>query len=343
MKRIAILALLAASAVSTSFGQATSKAVGFVTLNLQTGNNFVGFSLQPSSAFTGAFTVSPTDRTHIFLSNTTITDDLFNGANGTHVIEITTAGATQGTNTQVVDTIGTGSEVILQDALPAGVADGSSITIWKLRTLGDAFGATNSAGLTAGSSSTADLIMIPNGSGYDQYFYSSGGIIGAGWRKVGASPANTNQVNVPLYYTDGFLIQARSSKSVTITGEVKTGKTQLVLETGNNFVVNLCPVNAGGTTPSSEGRTLGNSGLYNATAQGLTAGTSNSADLVLIWNGTGYAQYFYSSGGIIGAGWRLIGASPANSDKSSTALPDGAYIVLRRGAPTTIQLAQGTF
>jgi len=343
MKRIAILALLAASAVTTSFGQATSKAVGFVTLNLQTGNNFVGFSLQPSTAFTGAFTVSPTDRTHIFLSNTTITDDLFNGANGTHVIEITTAGANQGTNTQVVDTIGTGSEVILQDALPAGVADGSSITIWKLRTLGDAFGATNSAGLTAGSSSTADLIMIPNGSGYDQYFYSSGGIIGAGWRKVGASPANTNQVNVPLYYTDGFLIQARSSKSVTITGEVKTGKTQLVLETGNNFVVNLCPVNAGGTTPSSEGRTLGNSGLYNATAQGLTAGTSNTADLVLIWNGTGYDQYFYSSGGIIGSGWRLIGASPANSDKSSTALPDGAYIVLRRGAPTTIQLAQGTF
>jgi len=341
MKRIAILALLAASAVSTSFGQATSKAVGFVTLNLQTGNNFVGFSLQPSSAFTGAFTVSPTDRTHIFLSNTTITDDLFNGANGTHVIEVTTAGANQGINTLVVDSIGTGSEVILQDAIPAGVADGSSITIWKLRTIADAFGASNSAGLTGGSATTADLILLPTATGYDQYFYSTGGIPGIGWRKVGGG--NANQANVSMYYTDGFIILAKSAKAVTITGEVKTGKTTIVLETGNNFVTNLCPVNAGGTSPSTEGRTLGNSGLYTGSSTTGLLGTASSgtADLVLIWNGTGYTQYYYSTGGIPGIGWRQIGGG--NTDRASVPLPDGAFLILRRAAPVSIQLAQGSF
>lgn len=346
MKKLALITALAATSVVSSFGQVTTKAVGFVTLNLQTGNNFVGFSLQPSAAFSGAFTVSATDRKHIFLTNATVTDDQFNGAAGTFVIEVTTAGVNQGTNTVVTDTIATGAEVILQDALPADVADGSTLTIWKLRTLGDAFGATNSAGLTQGTSSTADLILIPNSlGGYDKYYFSSGGIgIGTGWRLVGSTPGNADQVNAPFYYTDGFLILARTAKSITVTGEVKSGSTKVVLETGNNFLVNLCPVNAGGANPSVEGRTLGNSGLYNGTANGLAQGTSSTADLVLLWNGVGYDKYYYSSGGLgIGTGWRLVGSSPGTLDKSATPLPDGSYIVLRRGAPTTIQLAQGAF
>jgi hypothetical protein len=218
MKKLALITALAATAVVSSFGQVTTKPVGFVTLNLQTGNNFVGFSLQPSSAFSGAFTVSPTDRSHIFLTNATVTDDQFNGAAGTFVIEVTTAGSNQGINTVVVDTISTGAEVVLQDALPAGVADGSTLTVWKIRTISEAFGAANSAGLSQGSATAADLILIPTtGGGYDQYYYSTGGFAGLGWRKVGSSPLSANQANVPLYYTDGFIILARTPKAVTIT------------------------------------------------------------------------------------------------------------------------------
>ena len=342
MKKLALITALAATSVVSSFGQVTTKAVGFVTLNLQTGNNFVGFSLQPSAAFSGAFTVSATDRKHIFLTSATVTDDQFNGAAGLFVIEVTTPGASEGINTIVTDTIATGAEVVLQDALPAGVADGSTLTIWKQRTIADAFGATNSAGLTAGTSSTADLILLPNTSGgFDQYFYSSGGIPGVGWRKVAGG--NTSQANVPLYYSDGFIIAAKSAKSVTVTGEVKTGKTSIVLETGNNLVANLCPVNAGGTSPSTEGRTLGNSGLYTGNSStGLLGGTSASADLVLISNGAGgYNQYFYSTGGIPGIGWRQVAGG--NTDRSAIALPDGCYLIVRRGAPVSIQLAQGNF
>ena len=342
MKKLALLTAIAATAVVSSFGQVTTKPVGFVTLNLQTGNNFVGFSLQPSAAFSGAFTVSATDRKHIFLTNATVTDDQFNGAAGSYVIEVTTAGANEGLNTVITDTIATGAEVVLQDALPAGVADGSTLTVWKLRTIADAFGATNSAGLTAGTSTTADLILLPNTSGgFDQYFYSSGGIPGIGWRKVAGG--TTNQANVPLYYSDGFVIAAKSAKSVTVTGEVKSGKTTVVLETGNNLVANLCPVNAAGTNPSTEGRTLGNSGLYTGNSTtGLLAGTSSTADLVLISNGAGgYNQYFYSSGGIPGIGWRQVAGG--NTDRSTVALPDGCYLIVRRGAPVAIQLAQGAF
>ena len=343
MKKIALItAITAAFAVGLN-AQVTTKPVGFVTLNLQTGNNFVGFSLQPSSAFTGAFTVNATDRTHINLSNATITDNQFNGAAGTHVLEITTAGASQGLNTVIVTTLAVGSEIILQDALPAGVADGSTMTIWKLRTISDAFGAANSAGLTAGNSTTADLLLIPTATGgYDQYYYSTGAPFGVGWRKVGGG--STDRASVAFYYSDGFIILVRgSAKTVTVTGEVKMGKTSILLESGNNFVANLCPVNASGTTPSTEGRTLGNSGLYTGVpTTGLLGTTSaNTADQVLIWNGTGYTQYYYSTGAPFGVGWRQVGGG--NTDRASIALPDGCYLVLRRGAPVSIQLAQGNF
>lgn len=342
MKTQALSLLFLAVTAAGAFSQVFTKPVGFITLNLQAGNNFIGFSLQPSSAFVGAFTVSPTDRSHIFLTNATITNDQFNGAAGTFVMEVTSAGATQGSNTVVVDTIQTGAEVILQDALPAGIADGSTLTITKLRTIEEAFGTTNSAGLTPGSASTADLILLPTASGgFDQYFYSNGGFSGIGWRKVGGG--TTNQAGVGFYPTDGFVILARSAKSVTITGEVKSGNTMVLLETGNNLLANLCPVNAGGASPSAQGRTLGNSGLYtgNASTGILGATTANAADQVMLWNGTGYTQYYYSTGGFSGVGWRQVGGG--NTDRADVALPDGSYLVLHRGAPVMVQLAQGSF
>jgi uncharacterized protein (TIGR02597 family) len=230
---------------------------------------------------------------------------------------------------------------VLQEPLHPGVADGSQIKIWKLWTIGDAFGSTNSAGLTStNSSSTSDLILIPTGSGYAQYYYSAGGFAGVGWRRIGGGSAD--QMGVPLYFTDGFLILARSAKSVNIVGAVKPGQTTVVLETGNNFLANLCPVNAGGANPSVLGRTLGNSNLYNGTANGLTGGTSlNSADVVLIQNGFGFDQFYYSTGGFAGVGWRQVGQGSTNMD--TRPLPEGSFIVFRRGAPTTVSLSQPAF
>jgi uncharacterized protein (TIGR02597 family) len=325
----------------------TTEPVGFIRVDLQAGNNFVGFSLMSSKVHHGAITVSSTDRRRIVLSNATVTEDQFNPAvvsslsQATHVIEIVSEGASQGLHTAIVDTIANGPEVVLQEPLLPGVADGSQIYIWKLWTIGDAFGSTNSAGLTStNSSSTSDLILIPTDSGYAQYYYSAGGFAGVGWRRIGEGSAD--QRGVPLYFTDGFLIVARTAKSVNLVGSVKPGQTKVVLETGNNFLANLCPVNAGGANPSALGRTLGNSNLYNGTANGLSGATSfGAADMVLISNGSGFNQFYYSTGGFVGTGWRQVGQGSVN--KSDTALPEGSFIVFRRGAPTMVTLSQPTF
>jgi hypothetical protein len=125
---------------------------------------------------------------------------------------------------------------------------------------------------------------------------------------------------------------------VILTGQVKPGRTRVQLGTGHNYVANLCPVNANGNNASSEGRTLANSGLTTS-LQG--APVSEQADLVLLWNGSGYDAYFHSTGGPLDSGWRKVGAGKA--DQAGVALPDGAFVILRRGAPLTLTLDQGNF
>lgn len=342
MKRLFCLAascLLAVAATAQTL--VTTPVMGFLTLNLQAGTNFMGFALLPSMELQAVVNISAGDRTHIFVQGApqvALTDNQFNpGALPSHTIEIVSAGTGLGFTSAIVDTLATGNEIVLADAVPAGVLDGATIKIWKLWTLADAFGADNSAGLTGGQTpETADLIQLPNGSGFDEFFYSTGGAQGIGWRQVGQGTAN--QAAVPLEFSGGIAIRARSPKSIVVVGQIKPGKTMITLQTGNNFVANLCPVNASGDTPSTEGRTLGNSGLQ----AGLTGGiASTQADLVLIWNGQGYSQYYFSTGGLPGQGWRRIGGGV--TDQSGVALPDGAYIIFRRGAPVQIQVNQGNF
>lgn len=342
MKRFFCLAVslfLAASGLAQTL--VTTPVMGFLTLNLQIGNNFMGFALLPSMELQGVVNISANNRTRLFLQGApqvTLTNDQFNpGALPSYAVEIVSAGSGLGFTSVVVDTLATGNEIVLADPVPVGVADGATIKVWKLWTLADVFGATNSAGLTGGqTSATADLIQLPNGNGFDEYFYSIGGAQGVGWRLVGGGM--TDQATVPLEFSGGVAIRARSAKSIIIVGQVKPGKTMVTLQTGNNFVANLCPVNATGETPSTEGRTLGNSGLQT----GLTGGLAyTQADLVLLWNGQGYDQYYYSTGGLTGIGWRRTGLG--RSDKSGVALPDGAFIIFRRGLPIQIQLNQGNF
>ena len=101
-------------------------------------------------------------------------------------------------------------------------------------------------------------------------------------------------------------------------------------------------MNAGGVGSSTEGRTLGNSNFYTGTPAALSGATaSGDAELVLLWYGAGYTQYFYSTGGFNGTGWRLVGGGVA--DQAGVPLPDGAFVILRRGAALTLQLNQGNF
>ncbi len=327
----------AATAVpSWSPAQVTSQIVGYTRLHLLEGTNFIGFALLPVMELQTSFTIPGADRRVISLQgNVTLMDDQFSpGPLATHVVEVMLGGVALSV---VTDTAAAGNQLTLEQPLPAEVSDGASVKVWRMWRLGDVFGETNSAGLTSGTSpATSDLILLPNGTDFDRYFYSSGGDQGVGWRLVGGG--TVDQSDVPIFPTEGMAIRALASKTVQVVGQVKPGATQVRLETGYNYVANLCPVSAGGDQPSPLGRTLGNSGL----AAGLAgAAASSNADLVLFWNGTGYDQFYHSTGGLAGAGWRKVGSGRA--DQAAAPLPDGAFIILRRGNPVAVALSQGNF
>ncbi len=339
MKRFLLTALCGLLA-GASPAQVTSPIVGFLTLHLQPGTNFIGFALLPGLELQTTFTIAAGNRQQIFLQgdHLTLTDDQFSvGARPTHAVEIVSAGTGEGFTSIITATVATGRQLSLAEAVPAGVADGATLKVWRLWTLGEVFGAENQAGLTgAETAGEADLVLLPNGDAFDRYFYCTGGALGQGWRRDGGG--TTDQADVPVLLGGGAALFARSAKSVILTGQVKPGRTRVQLGTGHNYVANLCPVNAAGENASSEGRTLGNSGL----AAGLQgAAVSEQADLVLLWNGSGYDAYFHSTGGPLDSGWRKVGAGGV--DQAGVALPDGAFVILRRGAPLTLALDQGNF
>lgn len=317
----------------------TTPVVGGITLNLVQGSNFVGFALQPVLELQAAVTIHATQRNRIFLpASAPVTDGQYgSGVQATHVVEFIDSGVAEGMHSVVSQTLATGRELVLATPVPAGVADGANVRIWRLWTLGEVFGATNTAGLQGGTTaSSADLIMVPNGTGFVNYFYSTGGTQGVGWRLASGGVVDQSTVRIP--FGGGLVIQAVGARSLVLTGQVKTGKTRVTLQTGRNFLANLCPVNAGGTSPSAAGLTLATSGMHSF----LTAGRASAlADLVLIWNGTGYNQYYYANGGLVGNGWRRIGAG--STDQGSVPMPDGAFVIQRRGAPTEVVLNQGNY
>jgi len=337
--KIFFAALLPFFVMASQAQTVTTPVVGGITLNLVQGSNFVGFALQPILELQVAVTIHATQRNRIFLSaSAPVTDGQYgSGVQATHVVEFIDSGVAEGMHSVISQTLATGRELVLTNPVPAGVADGASIRIWKLWTLGEVFGATNTAGLVGGTAaSSADLIMVSNGTEFVNYFYSTGGAQGVGWRLASGGVVDQSGVRVP--FGGGLVIQALGARSLVLSGQVKTGKTRVTLQTGRNFLANLCPVNAGGTSPSAAGLTLATSGMQSF----LTAGrVSALADLVLIWNGTGYNQYYYATGGLVGTGWRRIGAG--STDQGAVPMPDGAFVIQRRGAPTEVVLNQGNY
>jgi uncharacterized protein (TIGR02597 family) len=338
--KVLLAALTLLSFCLTSLAQSvTSPILGYVTLNLEQGSNFVGFALQPVLELQAVVSIDGTQRQRVFLTSpATVTNGQYgSGAAASHVLEFIDAGAGEGFYSVITNTLATGSELVLAKAVPAGVSNGARVRVWKLWTLGDVFGATNSAGLTGATTpENADVIMVPNGADFDRYFYSTGGAQGVGWRKIGAGTANQAGLTVP--FAGGLIIHALVAKPILLVGQVKPGKTRVDLQTGRNILANLCPVNAAGEAPSAQGRTLSNSGLSDYLTGGRVSGL---ADLVLFWNGSGYTQYFYSTGGLGGVGWRRVGGGTV--DQGGVALPDGAFAVQRRGAPVSIVINQGGF
>ena len=226
-----------------------------------------------------------------------------------HILEIT-SGAAVGTVSEI--STWTANTITTVDNLStAGVLAGDTYRIRKAPTLEEIFGTATSGGpLTAGTSSTADLVYVPTGvpNQYTQYFLSGAGT----FRSV---VPNALAPNVPIVYLDGLFINRKASGNVSlvVTGEVKPEKAGGRLVTGFNYLGTIHPV----------GSTIQNSGLENF----VLAGTSSTADLIYVPTGTPnqYLQVFRSGAGT----WRTVVPNALAPDPVNL---NGAIFILRKGA-----------
>jgi len=63
-------------------------------------------------------------------------------------------------------------------------------------------------GLTAGFATTADLVLIYNGTRYETYYYSAGGTPGVGWRKVAGDGSDQGATQIPV--GTAFIVQRKN-------------------------------------------------------------------------------------------------------------------------------------
>ncbi|HTS17360.1 MAG TPA: hypothetical protein VMP11_07300 [Verrucomicrobiae bacterium] len=200
------------------------------------------------------------------------------------------------------------------------IASGDNVKIIPHWNLASVFGATDQAGLLQGSSSSADLVLVQNPvtKAFATYYYSTASKTqSAGWKN--AASGNTDQSLVPLYQDQGVSVQRKVSTNlnVQVVGAVKLYKTLVpLIGPGVNVIPNVY---------ASSANTLATSGLY----PGLKAGSSSSADQVLIHNDPAgsFATYYYSTASKTqSAGWK--NAATGNTDASQTAIPLGASVVI---------------
>ncbi len=174
--------------------------------------------------------------------------------------------------------------------------------------------------MTGGSSTTADIVNVWDGAKYVSYYYRTGAQ--TGWRST--TSVSADEANAVIYPEDGLFIKKHGATAVSlvVVGDVRTGSAKMAITKGFNLLNPTNPV-------ASTTLTLGNCGLYTGdTATGLKAGSSTTADNVLIWNGTGYDTYYVRMSGGTVAGWRST--TSVSADASTVQIPGGAAVIVKR-------------
>lgn len=236
-----------------------------------------------------------------------------------HYIEVT-SGVLQGTS---FDVLATAASTITADFSFGNTSVvGSTYVIRPHRTIASLFGVTNQAGLRAGTELTADLIRLWDGVKYLDFFYSSAAG-GPGWRKVGDGV--TDHGGRVIKPKEGILFKFTGGTSPTLAlmGELQGGVATILIAPGANFVNPVASIPL----------TLGTSNLFtNNPATGLKAGAPTTADVVSLFNGAAFDDYYVRSTAAGVQGWRKAG--DVATDRSAVVIPPGtAFIVKRTGDP----------
>ena len=324
MNRISSITFLAALAASgvVAGAPAYTTPVGYTTETIKAGlYNVFGVTLQNPVIISGNFEA-------VAGKILTDTGSGFGGqlvAGQTYILEITSgglSGAIQEITSFSGDTITTPQD------LSASLSVGTTYKLRKAKTIGEIFGNANEAGLLTGSATTADILWVPDGAGFQKYYYTNASppFVTAGWKNT--ATGNTNQSSAPIVYTDGLMLQRRGATdlNLVISGELKVTNTIVAIDQPYTYV--------GGVYPS--GVTLANSGLSSS----LAHGSITTADVIWVPNGAGaFFKYYYANAAppFTTAGWKR--SDTGNTDQSTAALTSAFYIEKRTVNPFNATIA----
>ena len=313
--------ILAAASSGLAFGAATAYTtpVGYESIDLTSGLNYVGLRLHQNNIVAGVLTG---------VGSHTVTDSTMNFTNildpsKTYILEINSG---IGFIQIIAGTAGSSAGVITtpDDLLAAGVSGTSAYSIRPCATLASIFGVVPDPNLfTHGftSESGADQVWIPNAAGdFDYYYYDDhyGSPVVAGWRKFDLlNPATpyvlVTPASVLIPYDEGMIVNSPGlngntnlPETLVVSGEIKKTAVALAAVGGLNYFSTVFPV---GSTLASAFGTVPVDPSVDPTAGGLTHGfTSESgADQVWIPNAAGDFDYYYYDdhyGSPWVAGWR---------------------------------------
>lgn len=312
IKSLLALALLAPGAL---FAQTTAKTtpVGYETISLTAGFNYVGLRLQNPTLVAG--TLETVTSSTVVDSDVNIQSSVVAGK--TYVLEVETATSSGAVSEFLGSAVATGTITTPNDLSAVGAAAGNKYIIRESATLSSVFGATNSAGLAPGFSgpTDADVIYVPDGSGgFGQYFYDEDNTT---WTNA-VSNTPVDGATIPLVYLDGIVVFANANLSVTVSGEVKTKNVIQVVGSGFNYLSTVFP--AGSTLASA----------YNGSLASIHPGFSGptDADVIYVPGPSGLTSYFYDEDNTT---WTNADTNVA-VDATTVALPSGIIYFNAAGA-----------
>jgi len=331
LTKVAVASLTALVIGHASAQESVSKPVGYETLNLVTGFNYIGLRLHEAPVISGEPTL--VDGAVVTVADG-VADALTPGE--TYILEVTEGDATG--DTVLISSFDAANDTLtLSIDLSANLFPNDAVfTIRPSADLESVFGLSNSANLTSGPGlATSDQVWIPNGSGgYNKYFYGEGGGFGVqeGWKDSSENLVTAADVN--LVYTNGIIVFALAPNDLVVSGSVKVTPTTYSLQTKFNLVGSVYPV---GATLSS---------LFGAANESqLTSGPGiATSDQVWIPGVGGFEKYFYGEGGGFGVqeGWKdsaeVLVPDPADVD-----IPSGLIIFRQSESESFVFGSEPTF
>ena len=310
---ILIGAISLAAAAGASAQTAVTDPVGYITVTVNgsaSGLSFIAPTLVNKIEFAGATTT--TTGTTINFSGTPLTAGAYGPG---FYVEVSTGGV-PGSWSSIASN--TANSITTTTDISNGLAAGATVRIRKHVTVGDFFGATNSAGLKSGEEiNAADEVRILDATtkAIKKVFFYNDGTTTA-WFDEDFTEAQ----NLVIPPQQGVFIVRKLATPVSFVrvGSVKTGPTALPVQAGLNIMAVTRAVGASFT--------LGNSALKTPTGGVQSGEELNTADVIRIAQPSGALKNFFHYNDGTTASW----FDEDFNDATAVQLKEGTSFILVR-------------